>query len=136
MVVALQGDPESGLRYQRRAYEEARRFGDGYFEPIVGNHLGQTLTLLGRTAEAAAEHERVLRDAGHRMPYEHAPRARGPGRGPPLDRPGPRGVGPVVRSSGVHRDGPGRGRGTPNVPATARWVTCDVRRAERAWPAW
>ena len=71
-LVALQGDPEAGLRYQRQAYEEARRFGDGYFDPIVGNHLGETLTMLGRTAEAAAEHERVLRDAGQRMPYERA----------------------------------------------------------------
>ncbi|MGI5238987.1 BTAD domain-containing putative transcriptional regulator [Dactylosporangium sp. CA-139066] len=71
-LVALQGDPEAGLRYQRQAYDEARRFGDGYFDPIVANHLGETLTMLGRTAEAVTEHERVLRDAGQRMPYERA----------------------------------------------------------------
>ncbi|MFG2041601.1 BTAD domain-containing putative transcriptional regulator [Dactylosporangium sp. NPDC048998] len=73
-LLATEGNPEAALRYQRQAYEQVRTtVGDGYFEPIIANHLGETLTVLGRYDEAIAFHRRALREAEHRhWPYERA----------------------------------------------------------------
>jgi DNA-binding SARP family transcriptional activator len=70
-VLAAQGELAAALRCQQRAYEQACALPDGYFVPTVANHLGATLTLLGRYDEALDLHRRALREAEQRhRPYE------------------------------------------------------------------
>jgi tetratricopeptide (TPR) repeat protein len=72
-LLARRGEPEAALRHQQQAYDQVRALGDGYFEPIIGNHLGQTLTILGRCEEAAAHHRRAIQQAQQRhWPHEQA----------------------------------------------------------------
>ncbi|GIF48174.1 DNA-binding SARP family transcriptional activator [Asanoa ferruginea] len=72
-LFVVNGHPEIGLRQQQQAYEQARALDDGYYEPILSNHLGETLTVLGRHADALDYHRAALRLAERRRwPYERA----------------------------------------------------------------
>ncbi|GAA3240353.1 AfsR/SARP family transcriptional regulator [Dactylosporangium siamense] len=72
-LLTANGDPQAGLRLQQQAYDQACALSDGYFEPIIANHLGETLTVLGRGEEALTLHGRALHEARRRQwPYEQA----------------------------------------------------------------
>ncbi|GAA1867572.1 BTAD domain-containing putative transcriptional regulator [Asanoa iriomotensis] len=72
-LLVTTGDPESALRIQQAVYDTVRELRDGFFEPAIGNDIGETLTALGRTVEAGAAHETALRQAKERrLRYEEA----------------------------------------------------------------
>ncbi|MEV4514312.1 BTAD domain-containing putative transcriptional regulator [Dactylosporangium sp. NPDC049525] len=57
---AALGDLDEALRCQLEACEQVRHLTDPFYEPGIRNDLGGTLTLLGRTGDAIAAHERAL----------------------------------------------------------------------------
>ncbi|WP_433206111.1 BTAD domain-containing putative transcriptional regulator [Dactylosporangium sp. CS-047395] len=72
-MLAAHGDPAEALRVQRIAYQQVAALDYDYFEPIIDNHLGATLSLLGRCPEAAEHHRKALRQARARQwPFEQA----------------------------------------------------------------
>ncbi|WP_433046762.1 BTAD domain-containing putative transcriptional regulator [Dactylosporangium sp. CS-033363] len=72
-LLAANGDPEAGLRLQQLAYRQASALDYDYFEPLIGNHIGATLSLLGRFPEAVTHHRKALRQARARQwPFQQA----------------------------------------------------------------
>ncbi|GAB3874236.1 BTAD domain-containing putative transcriptional regulator [Dactylosporangium cerinum] len=57
---AALGDLDEALRCQLEACQQVQHLTDPHFELGIRNDLGTTLTLLGRTDEAIAEHDRAL----------------------------------------------------------------------------